>query len=177
MTNTYLHAKRELDILEQLTPDAIALEFKEELLALCEKFGNSGQSGGSAPYTAGVIAQIIKPLLLQEPVCPIMGTDDEWVDVAEENGLPLYQNSRCTAVFKNGVDGIPYYLHAIVWKGPGDYNTFTGEVIGIKSRQFILNFPFTPKSFYIDVIEGNGDWEIKQPDQLERVWKYYRKSI
>lgn len=179
MTNTYLHAKRELDILAATVSDAIAIDFREELLALCEKFGNSGQSGGSAPYVASALSQIIKPLLLQETVCPIQGTDDEWVDVAQENGLPMYQNNRCSALFKNGKDATPYYLDAIVWKGPGKYNTFTGKVDGVLSRQFIKEFPFTPKTFYIDVIEvkfhGEHDYQIKDRKQLNKVWKYYAK--
>ena len=51
MTNTQSHAKRELDILIKSTPDAIIRDFVPELLALCEAFGNSGQSGGSDPFT------------------------------------------------------------------------------------------------------------------------------
>ena len=67
MTNTQSHAKRELDILIKTTPDAIIRHFIPEILALCEVFGNSGQSGGSAPYTAGALTDAIKKLCLQQP--------------------------------------------------------------------------------------------------------------
>ena len=60
MTNTQKFAKRELDILAATVPDAIVTPFAKEILALCEAFGKSGQSGGSAPYTASAISQAIK---------------------------------------------------------------------------------------------------------------------
>lgn len=43
MTNTYKFAEQELDILAMALPDSIITPFAEEILALCEKFGNSGQ--------------------------------------------------------------------------------------------------------------------------------------
>ena len=59
----------------------------------------------------------------------------------------------------------------------------------IGSRQYINSFPFTPKTFYIDVIqtewadknetikqEGGGWWTsvIKDESQLREVFKYYK---
>ena len=41
----------EFKILKQTMSDAIILPFEEEILALVKKFMDSGQSGGSAPYT------------------------------------------------------------------------------------------------------------------------------
>jgi hypothetical protein len=60
MTNTQKFAQQELDILAATVPDAIVTPFAKEILALCEAFGNSGQSGGSAPYTASAISQAVK---------------------------------------------------------------------------------------------------------------------
>ena len=79
MTNTKSHAIRELEILEKTTPDAIISPFKNEIIALCHKFGESGQSGGSAPYTASAISQAVKKLMMQETIAPLTGSDDEWV--------------------------------------------------------------------------------------------------
>ena len=163
MTNTHNHAQMELEILSKSSTDPnnrpIIEEFIPEILAICEKFGNSGQSGGSAPYTATALAQAIKKLCLQESISPITGIDEEWVDVSQYDaeGKQWYQNSRCAAIFKDGKDGKPYYLDAIIWKGDtegesgNDWDTFTGRVEDIRSRQYIKSFPFTPKSFYIDV--------------------------
>lgn len=152
MTNTQSHAKRELEILFKTTPDSIIREFETEILALCEKFGQSGQSGGSAPYTAGALSQAIKKLCLQQTIAPLTGEESEWGTVADG----VNQNNRESAVFKSD-DGKPYYLNAIVWKGDtegesgNDWDTFTGTVAGIRSRQYIKEFPFTPKTFYVDV--------------------------
>ena len=159
MTNTQKFAKRELDILAATVPDAIITPFAKEILALCEKFGKSGQSGGSAPYTATAISKAVKKLLLQEPICDVTGHESEWFDVSEVcGGNKTYQNNRCSALFKDGIESKAHYLDAIVWKGVEEYDTFTGrvyiddkdfELIG--SSQFV-KFPFKPKTFYIDVI-------------------------
>jgi hypothetical protein len=187
MTNTQSFAARELDILSKTwgienNPDdkPVILEFTNEILALCEAFGRSGQSGGSAPYTATILSQAIKNLCLHEPICPITGIDDEWVDVAEYNdGETMYQNSRRGGVFKLDERGA-YYIDAIVWKSQLPHYTFTGSVDGIQSRQFLKGFPFTPKTFYIDVISTEispsvVEHHIKDPRQLDKVWKYYKK--
>jgi len=174
MTNAQTFAARELDILSKthLNPDnrPIVEEFIPEILALVEKFGNSGQSGGSAPYTAGAISQAIKKLCLFEPLTPISGIDEEWGDVSGMGGgsEEIYQNMRCGGIFKHSKDGIANYISAIVWRGqyPEDEgtdkwnDTFTGRVCGYHSSQSIKSFPFTPKTFYVDVIREQlpEDW-------------------
>lgn len=200
MSNTQSHAKKELEILRSRIPDAIILEFENEILALCEAFGNSGQSGGSAPYTAGALSEAVRKLCLQMPISDMIGDDNEWADQREYNGgEPMYQNYRCSALFKDA-DDKAYYLDAIVWKGEEEWNTFTGavyindidfELIG--SSQYV-RFPFKPKTFFVDVvkvpitkeeaeerdlhyIEDNFDecyyTILKDPKQLEEVFKYY----
>jgi len=190
MGATLQHAERELDILISTAgtePDErpIIEPYKDEILALVKKFGESGQSGGSAPYTARALSMAIEKLCLQEPICDIMGTDNEWVDVSELNdGTPLYQNNRCYALFKEGKEGRAYYLDAIIWEDQ-DRSAFTGTALNSKgeriySRAYVKSFPFTPKSFYIDRISIEvkpDDWEgtIKDESQLEEVFQYYDK--
>lgn len=205
MTNTQIHARREFQILRETIPDAIILDFETEILALCEAFGRSGQSGGSAPYTAGAIVGALKKLLLQDPIAPITGEEQEWMDVSSYSGdkIPSFQNTRCGTLFKDGEDSQPYYLDAIVWKGPKEYDTFTGRVYTpdltelISSSQLVKGFPFKPKTFYVDVIYlpvNQKDAEerdlhyiqhhdnsctisvIKDISQLEEVFEYYNKK-
>lgn len=196
MTNTQRFAATELGILIATTPDAIIRDFVPEILALCEKFGESGQSGGSAPYTATALSQAIKKLCLQEPICPVTGIDDEWMDVSEHtaNNLKCFQNKRCSALFKEGSSNLSaYYLDAIIVKTQNGqtYSTNCGAICKtvskiygnkIYSRNYVKSFPFIPKTFYIDVIEkevAKDDFEfyVKDERQLKRVWKYYNRYI
>jgi hypothetical protein len=200
MTNTQEFAMQELDILAATVSDAIITPFRNEILALCEAFGKSGQSGGSAPMTATAISKTIKSLLLQEPICDVTGHESEWVKLDYDDELS-YQNTRCSAIFKRN-DDKAYYLDAIVWKGEEDWDTFIGrvyiddkdfELIG--SRQYV-RFPFKPKTFYIDVLrvpiskseaekrnmhfieDGNSECYysiLKDKKQLNAVFKYYDK--
>lgn len=204
MTNTQSFAKQELDILAITVPDAIVTPFAKEILALCEAFGKSGQSGGSAPMTATAISQAVKHLMLQKPICDVTGLDEEWVNVrkvSEEDEM-MYQNKRCGALFKSK-SGKCWYIDAIVWKGEEQYDTFTGRVyIDDKNFELIgssqyVKFPFKPKTFYIDVVrvpitkeEAEGKKMhyiesnfnecyytiLKDPKQLEKVFKYYSKK-
>lgn len=214
MTNTQSFAARELEILSKscTNPDNRPLveEFTPEILALCEKFGNSGQSGGSAPYTAGAIVAALKKLLMQEPICPITGIEEEWNDVSEYGGWgddsPLKQNKRCSALFQEG-DEVGHYINAIVWQGEEEWDTFTGGAYAdascseiIRNSQNVKQYPFEPKTFYVDVvrtpitkedaeargdnfyyIEGNNNEcyysVVKDPSQLDAVWEYYDKRI
>lgn len=204
MTNTQKFAKRELDILAATVPDAIITPFAKEILALCEKFGKSGQSGGSAPYTATAISKAVKKLLLQEPICDVTGHESEWSDVSKTcGGNVTYQNKRCSALFKDGIESKAHYLDAIVWKGVEDYDTFTGRVY-IDDKDFeligssqLVKFPFKPKTFYIDVVrvpitkeeaeqrdlhyieDGFGECYytiLKDPKQLDKVFEYYDRQ-
>jgi len=198
MTNSKSHAKRELELLEKTTPDAIVIPFKNEILALCEVFSKSGQSGGSVPFTASVISQAVKKLMMFETLAPLTGRDDEWVDVSDINDgatdVMKYQNKRDSRVFKQE-DGRSYFIDAIVFDGDIG-GRFTGNGIvkhngeNIGSTQYIKEFPFTPKTFYVDVIDQrwadkeektpdeNGDWwthSIKNEKQLDEVFEYYDK--
>lgn len=161
---------------------ALIEEFAPEMLALIDKFGNSGQSGGSAPYTAGAIVEALKKLLLFKPIAPIMNEDEEWGDTGF-GSEGMLQNKRCYSLFKEHKDADPYYLDAIVWKTPSG-GTFTGSAFlgeeRIRSRQYIKEFPFEPKTFIIDVDEKEiapDDWEfhIKDPKQMDEVFTYYKK--
>lgn len=192
--NTITHAKKEFEILLKHVPDAIIRDYEKEILALVKKVAK-GQSGGSMPPTAAAVAAAVKDLCLHKPLLGLMNEEEEWMDVTEASGgNEMYQNNRLSAVFKHGKDGRPYYLDAIIFEGQnGSAFTASGSVklgdgSNVDSRQYIKEFPFKPKSFYIDVIEtewadktqteikaGGGWWTsvIKDERQLEKVFKYY----
>jgi len=202
-SNTMSHAERELDILIKTTPTAIIRHFVPEIIALCEAFGKSGQSGGSAPYTAGAISQAVKKLCMHETIAPLTGEDSEWNDtgVSLNRGEPNghFQNNRRSAVFKDGKGGQAYFGTAIVWQGEDEHDSFTGGVEELHSRQYIKSFPFSPKTFRINVkkeyaigkpeddkmyyeedrTDGSKHYYkyiIKDRKQLDEVFEYYDKK-
>lgn len=190
MNNIRKHAETELNLLFNLYPDHLIINFKEEILNLCDKFGNSGQSGGSAPYTASSLSNIIKKLCLFETITPIMNNYDEWINVYDDT----YQNKRCSGLFKNGKDGMPYYIDAIIkrdqkgncwsgmaWLSEEDYKSGDRKKM-VGKRGYVKSFPFEPKTFYIDVIDiefSKDDYEsfISDPKQLDEVREFYNLDI
>lgn len=203
MSNAKTFAKAEFDLMRKLgegKPDDeqyLVLEFEKEILALVDKFGESGQSGGSAPYTAGSIIHVLKSLLAQNPATPITGADDEFY-LCDDDGL--YQNMRCSAVFRRtDADGEYTFSHvnSIIFQGEDEYDTFSGSIrldggVRISSSCDIKAFPFTPKTFYVDVKREKFDplkhidadavdcgdngvlvYSLKDPSQLEAVKELY----
>ena len=141
-------------------------EAVQELLDVFEK---QGHSGFSAPHVAGIFYRVVKGELLT----PLEDKEDEFMEVGEG----IEQNRRCSAVFRNKKG--QYYLDAIVWRTQTG-STYTGKTDDISSSQY-FDFPFVPKTFYVDVIEeevAKDDWEfhIKDRKQLEEVFKYYKKQ-
>jgi len=144
----------------------------ENVLELLEVFSSQGHSGTSAPYCINMFSKLAN----YKPLSPITCVDSEWID----QGNDVFQNNRCSAVFKKGKDGKPYYLDAIVWRTQGG-STWSGTAEEITSRQYI-RLPFTPKTFYIDVIEeevskDNWNFTIKDRTQLDEVFEYYDKEV
>jgi hypothetical protein len=199
-------ADHELDrLVKNSKGDLIIAPFIPEVKALVQKFADSGQSGGSAPFTSAVIIDVLKKLMNHEPLGGIQNTDDEWNSLSDYGDAEGYQNNRLSSVFKDGKEGKPYYLNAIVFRNPEKDYTFTsgsvdlpGEANGdhgkVGSSHYIKSFPFEPKTFVIDVDEkeyrknedgsltledGGGWWEswVKDPKQLDEVWEYYDRKI
>lgn len=186
------HAKLELELsgLFNEEGDFYGGATGKAVMELIEVFAKQGHSGMSAP----IIADLFKRLANYEPLQPITGKDEEWGDVRDlGDGVPWYQNKRCSALFKDGEDGKPYYIDAIVkrdqkgicwsgmaWLSEEDYKSGDrSKMVG--KRGYIKSFPFTPKTFYIDVKDvevSKDDWEsfVVDPSQLEEVWNYYDKE-
>lgn len=186
------HAKIELEMsgLFNEDTDFYGGETGKAVLELIETFSKQGHSGMSAQ----IVTDIFHKLSMFKPLGPITGKDEEWSDVSEafgSKGVISYQNKRCSAIFKEGKEGKPYYLDAIVWQGEDSYDTFTGVVEGVKSSQYI-RLPFQPKTFYIDVKrelydkdkhgkdarvvgcqDGDYVYLIKDKNQLDEVAEYY----
>jgi hypothetical protein len=187
------HAKTELEIAGLFDKDGDFYEGAtgKSVMELIELFSKQGHSGMSAP----IVADLFKRLANYEPLQPITGKDEEWVEVSKytDTGKEWYQNKRCSALFKDGKDGKPYYIDAVVkrdqrginWSGRAWLNEqdwLNGDRnLMVDKRGYVKSFPFTPKTFYIDVRDvevSKDDWEsfIINPSQLDEVWEYYDKE-
>lgn len=182
-TKTKSFAEVELEILLKQTPDALIKDFTPEILAICKAFEKSGQSGSSAPYVAGALANTINNLCLHQAISPMVGDDAEFIEVGtDKEGKKIFQNTRCSAIFKEE-GGNAYYLNAVIFKDQNK-NTWTGvaktkEGKEVFSRQFVKSFPFEPLKFFIDVeeikSENGNDFILVDDKQLDGVFNYYNE--
>lgn len=116
-------------------------ELGKSVLELVETFAKQGHSGGSAAMAMSIFA-IVGAF---KPLTPLSGADDEWTEVAEENGKPLYQNKRCPTVFKT--DGVAYDLNATVLVSADGNRTWNRDC----ARN--ITFPYTPQTE--EILEGS----------------------
>lgn len=190
-TNTGRHAELEIKALMKGNPENPIKGMEKEIVALADAFGRSGQSGGSGPYTASLLSQLVRELCMQQPVSPLTGEDDEWEEITESKEK-IFQNKRCGSIFKHEGDKCKY-IEAIIFEDE-EGHSFAGEVEGIFSAQGIKSFPFIPKTFYIDVVKEEAKiilpndknfyerkdgsrykYKIKDWDQLIPVFEYYEQ--
>ena len=134
------HAKRELRAsgytpLNTPQEDGPNKWMQENLLELLTVFSKQGHSGASAPYCIGMF----KTLASFEPLTPLNGTEDEWGEV--EDGL--LQNKRYSRVFKK--DDQAYDIDGRVFRDPD------GACYTNKDSRVDIEFPYTPKTEYVDV--------------------------
>jgi hypothetical protein len=170
MSELTSHARRELELAGLFDKDSdYNGNIGKAVMELIEVFAKQSHSGFSAAMTVDIFRRVA----MFQVLLPLTGKDEEWNEV----GTDEYQNNRDSAVFKHSKDGKPYYLDAIVWRRQ-DGISYTGTVDGIQSWQYIKNFPFVPKTFYIDVVkteclDGTFVMKIKNKEQLKQVAEYY----
>lgn len=139
--NTLEHAKNELaDWLSKPNDDPDKW-LADGVLELLEVFANQGHSGSSAPY----MVKMFCTLALHEPIKPLTGEEDEWVEILKGS---LWQNKRCSHVFKDSSG--TYDIDGKVFLYP-DGETYTSS----ESRVYIT-FPYYPTQSFIPVDE-DGD--------------------
>ena len=154
MSNYKFHAMNEFRAAGWLDEND---EYKDEMqemicnhvLALLDVFGDEGHSGTTAPYTIDLFSKLAN----FDPIVPLTGEDWEWNEVSDGDKGKMYQNKRCSAVFKdaNRYDGQPYYIDGIVfweWYKSGDGVVTKCHFTGGDSQVPIV-FPYTPKSEYV----------------------------
>ena len=110
------------------------------VMKLIEIFADEGHSGMSA----SVAISLFEKLARFEPLTPLTGDDDEWTEIGEHNG-PLYQNKRCSHVFKDNSGA--YDIDGRIFREP------SGACFTSRESRVPVTFPYTPKREYVDVPE------------------------
>jgi len=91
-----------MSIIESARLELERVNFGEEdsrvMVEILRKFFDQWDSGGAVFFAADVLRRLISC----QPITPLTGEDSEWFEVGEQNGVPLFQNSRCPSVFKEG---------------------------------------------------------------------------
>jgi hypothetical protein len=138
-SNVVLHAKRELPGCKKDADEMDALMAKQ-VIQLLAVFSTHGHSGFSAPYAI----QMFTKLASLEPLGPLTGEEDEWVDVSDGAGGSMYQNIRASNVFKDA-NGRAYDINGKVFQTPDGCRYTNSE------SRVDINFPYTPVTEYIEV--------------------------
>lgn len=135
-SNLVEHAKREMEIakLGGTLYDGMLPEAVLEIIKVFSKQGHSGMS-------ASIVTSVVEKLMRFEPLSPLTGENEEWNEVGEG----MYQNRRCSHVFKNGEGA--YDIQGKVFRDP-DGGCYTNG----KSHVPVI-FPYIPETEYVDVKE------------------------
>lgn len=101
-TGIYVYAESELRraAMKEVDKTGMHDEDLEKIYAnaldLVGTFSDMRQSGESAAIMFNILSRIIR----FKPISPLTGEDDEWIEIQHTDELKLYQNARCTSVFK-----------------------------------------------------------------------------
>lgn len=148
-------AERELArLLGDPDGDDMQIEINRHILRMVRTFAREGHSGGGASYAIPILAKLLR----YEPLGPITGEDSEWNDIGEMSGEPMWQNNRCSHVFK-GADGRAYDIDGRVFVEPNGC-AFTGQ----GSRVWI-EFPYTPSR--VEIAVGEDGEPLDGPSRAE----------
>ena len=86
-----------MSIIDQAKDELRRANFGEEdsavMIGILETFFNQWDSGGAVSFAAPVLQRLIAG----KPITPLTGEADEW----EEVGPGVFQNRRCSSVFKD----------------------------------------------------------------------------
>jgi hypothetical protein len=95
------HAKRELELAGLFDKDSdYDGEIGKAVMQLIRVFSKQGHSG----FSAGMTLSIFNKVASYKTLTPITGNPEEWMNVSEVSGEPMWQSTRCPSVFSK--DGL-----------------------------------------------------------------------
>lgn len=147
MSNLELHAKKEMEIAGLFDKDSdYGGMLGDAVMKMIKVFADEGHSGFSAPMAIRIFEKVAR----FEPLTPLTGADDEWMEVdcpsrGDGEKAFCYQNVRCSHVFKDNNGA--YDIEGRIFREP-DGSCFTSY-----DSLVAVTFPYTPKHEYVDVPE------------------------
>ena len=131
------YAKSELERAGWFNPDGLYGDMMgHAVMKMISLFSEEGHSGMSASVAVG----LFKTLASWEPLTPLTGDDDEWNEV----GDGVFQNKRCSRVFKDG-DGRAYDIQGKVFREP------SGVSYTSRDSRVYVTFPYTLTTEFVAV--------------------------
>ncbi len=143
----YEYAERELDLIGLTDDGNMNGMMRKHILHMVNEFSKEGHTGFSANYALS----LLKKLLAFEPLAPLTGEDWEWSDVSDQAEKPLWQNARCSRVFKdeNGaydIEGKVFWNWVVEENGEKFKSFYTS-----KDSRVYITFPYVPETVYEEV--------------------------
>lgn len=137
MSNLEDYARKELEAAGWFKEDGFYGDMMgHAVMKLIAIFSEEGHSGMSA----NIAVSLFEKLARFEPLTPLTGEASEWI----ECGDGVFQNRRCSRVFKGG-DGRAYDIEGRIFREP-DGACYTSR----ESRVYV-EFPYLPSREYVDV--------------------------
>lgn len=155
MSNTIHHALSEFVFAGWMTQDGVFNDESQEsicqdMIQVIELIDGQDHSGFSIQY----LITHLPPLLKQEPVAPLTGEADEWMQLQDD----LYMNKRCHRVVKYGENEPSYDTEGVV------HYEKTIDSDGKESRSYFIEkpttpitFPYTPTTVYVEASQEEAD--------------------
>lgn len=123
---------------------------------------------------------ILVKLLRYFPLSPLTLEDDEWNKCSFDN---VYQNKRMSALFKDGKNGRPHYLHAVTCIDQRGIPFSAGRVWIKGTNKYYLLRNAHPKQFdefptikinVEDIEVAKDDWECyTTEEEIDKVKEFY----
>lgn len=164
----------------------------EDIIEIVKVFSEQEHSGCSASYALN----IIKRLLDWKPIQPLTGDNNEWNDCGycDKDGNRVFQNRRCSAVFKHMNDNTDEsyitYIDKYIISDNGGITWFTSRhVLDKLGLSEIITFPFkvpeNPKRIYIKYLEDIPLGETSDnfvditdiPEEINKLRKVYDRKF
>ena len=155
MSELINHAEREFAIImegvradpEQRDSVHAQASQHQDALNILRLLSAQGHSGGSIRHMMGLINSVVS----MEPLTPLRGTSDEWINIYDDDGVPVYQNTRCAHVFKRGTEAYDSQGRTLVDQNGRGWNNAHSRVT--------ISFPYTPKIVYAPSDEDRARFE------------------